>query len=133
MERQYIYIIPFLTIISLMDNVRCAGSFYGSPLVLDAFCENRGQYISAFTLPVNIAHVEGLPDYIHNKLMQLNSTALNSCFYSFIFINLITYNAILRWGLTRYKPTPSARRPRTLSGRPTLDPYESFPDVKRTL
>ena len=27
----------------------------------------------------------------------------------------------------------SARRPRTLSGRPTLGPYESFPDVEKKL
>ena len=73
-EGPFIYVIFFLTLISMIDHVQTVDDFYGSPLVLDGYCENREQYLSAFTLPINIAHVEGSPDDIHNKLMELNST-----------------------------------------------------------
>ena len=74
MEGPVTCVLFLFTFTSLADNVQSLDGFYGSPLVLDAYCENREQYISAFTLPVNIVHVEGIPDDIHNKLMELNST-----------------------------------------------------------
>ena len=83
MDAPFIYDILFLAFISLIDYVQSVDGFYGSPLVLDGYCENREQYLLALTLPVDIAHVEGSPDNIHNKLVELNSTGKGKFLYCF--------------------------------------------------
>ena len=101
MEGPVTCVIFLFIFMSLADNVQSVDGFYGSPLVLDAYCENREQYISAFTLPANIVHVEGIPDDIHDKLMELNSTG--RCLEIILFalyylVNMAIYrsNAIRR-------------------------------------
>ena len=74
MEKICICIIILLWI-SLIGT-QSADKFYGSPLVLDAACENRDEYISLFTVPDNIVTVEGPPHGISTKLAQLNETGL---------------------------------------------------------
>ena len=60
-------------------------NYYGSPLVLDALCENREQYISVFTLPEERLIVRGRPSDISDQLLNVNPTGMCNSISEFFF------------------------------------------------
>ena len=72
----------FMSVIYLMDGgTRLASAnadnFYGSPVVLDGYLENKEKYVQMFTIPVNSLNLNGNSSDIEHSLKTKNTTGKN--------------------------------------------------------